>query len=89
VSACYPALTDRIVSFESLPGHFENITVLAGSRSVNETSVQAASNLKQNPNNRPPYGVLSSGADAGVRFTGMGLSSTLAIVVVWLAVNVL
>lgn len=89
VSACYPELTDRGVSFESLNGHFENITVLAGTRSINETSVQAASNLKQNPNNRPPYGLLSSGADAGVRFAGVGLSSALTLLVVWLGVNVL
>jgi hypothetical protein len=89
VSACYPELTNRSVSFESFAGHFENITVLAGSRSINETSVQAAANLKQNPSNRPPYGLLSSGADAGVRFIGVGLSSALALVVFWLGLNVL
>lgn len=64
VNACYPVLTDRVVSFESAPGHLENITVLAGSRAINETSVQAAANLKQNPNDHPPYGLLSSGAGA-------------------------
>ncbi|KAI4845625.1 hypothetical protein E4T44_05513 [Aureobasidium sp. EXF-8845] len=89
VSACYPELTDRGVSFESITGHFENITILAGSRSINETSVEAAANLEQNPNNRPPYGLSSSGADAGVRFTGVGASSVLALVVIWLAASVL
>jgi hypothetical protein len=89
VSACYPQLTDRSVPFESFPGHFENITLLAGSRSINETSAQAAANLKQNPNNHPPYGLLSSGADAGVRIAGVRMSSALALLVVWLGVHVL
>jgi hypothetical protein len=89
VSACYSELTDRSIPFESFAGHFENITLLAGSRSINETSVQAAANLKQNPNNHPPYGLLSSGVDAGVRFTGVGLSSAFALIVVWLGVYVL
>jgi hypothetical protein len=89
ISACYPQLTDRSVSFESFTGHFENLTLLAGSRFINETSAQAAANLKQNPNNHPPYGLLSSGADAGVRFAGVRISSALALLVVWLAVHVL
>jgi len=88
INACYPELTDRIVSFESVPGHFENITIATGSRSINETSVQAATNLKQNPNGKPPYGLLSSGADAGARLGGVEISSALAVVVVWLGVYV-
>jgi hypothetical protein len=74
------------VSFESFTGHFENLTLLAGSRSINETSAQAAANLKQNPNNNPPYGLLS---DAVVRFAGVKISSALALLVVWLGVYVL
>ncbi|KAI4719849.1 hypothetical protein E4T48_03941 [Aureobasidium sp. EXF-10727] len=81
VSACYPELTDRVVSFESVAGHFENISVVAGSRSINETTPQAAANLKQNPNNRPPYGLLSSGA---FRLAGVGVTSALIAGVVWL-----
>ncbi|KAG9604935.1 hypothetical protein KCU77_g3825, partial [Aureobasidium melanogenum] len=86
VSACYPMFTDQVVSFESLPGHFENISVVAGSRSINMTSVQAAANLKQNPNDNPPYGLSSSGAGAGPRLAGAGSTCTLAFVVVWLGV---
>jgi len=89
ISACYPELTGRQISFESFPGHFENITLVTGSRSINETSVQAATDLKQNPNGNPPYGLLSSSADAGVRLAGIGVSSALAFVVVWFGVYVL
>ena len=89
ISACYPELTGEVVSFESFSGHFENISVLAGSRSINETSVQAAANLKQNPNRRPPYGLASSGADAGARLAGVGVSSAMALVVVWLGIHTL
>lgn len=89
ISACYPELTGEVVSFESLTGHFENISIVAGSRSINETSVEAAANLKQNPNNRPPYGLSSSDAMAGVRLSGAGTSSALALVVVWLGVYTL
>lgn len=89
ISACYPELTGEVVSFESFSGHFENISVLAGSRSINETSVQAAANLKQNPNGRPPYGLASSGADAGARLAGVGVSSAMALVVFWLGVYTL
>ncbi|KAK6006600.1 hypothetical protein QM012_007010 [Aureobasidium pullulans] len=84
VNACYPEFTDRVVSFESAPGHFENITVLAGSRSINETSAQAAANLKQNPNEHPPYGLLSSGAGAGPKMMGAGATIASVIVVTWL-----
>lgn len=86
MNACYPVFTDKVVSFESVPGHFENITVLAGSRSINETSAQAAADLKQNPNNDPPYGLLSSGTVAGPRMAGAGVTSALAFVVIWLGV---
>lgn len=89
ISACYPELRDRSDTIQSLPGYFHNITVVAGSRSINETSAQTAANLKQNPNNRPPYNLSSSRADAGVRFAGIGLSSALALVVFWLGVYVL
>lgn len=89
VNACYPVFTDRVVSFESVSGHYENITVLAGSRSINETSAQAAAILKQNPNNDPPYGLMSSGAGAGPRVAETGVTSALAFVVVWLGVWVL
>ncbi|KEQ74127.1 hypothetical protein M436DRAFT_81530 [Aureobasidium namibiae CBS 147.97] len=88
ISACYPELTDRIVSFESFPGHFENITIATGSRSINESSVHAATNLKQNPNGKPPYSLLSSGADAGAKLAGIGVSSALAVVVIWLGVYI-
>ncbi|CAD0097359.1 unnamed protein product [Aureobasidium mustum] len=84
VNACYPEFTDRVVSFESAPGHFENITVLAGSRSINETIAQAAANLKQNPNNHPPYGLVSSGADAAMKLAGVGLTSVWVIATFWL-----
>lgn len=89
ISACYPELTGQVISFESFSGHFENISVVAGSRSINETSAEAAANLKQNPNNRPPYGLSSSDAIAGVRLSGVGVSSALALVVVWLGIYVL
>lgn len=89
ISACYPELTGQVVSFESYTGHFENISVVAGSRSINETSVDAAANLKQNPNDRPPFGLSSSDGIAGVRLSGVGISSALALVVVWLGLYVL
>ncbi|KAG9669736.1 hypothetical protein KCU99_g6452, partial [Aureobasidium melanogenum] len=84
VNACYPVFTDRVVSFESVPGQFENITVLAGSRSINETSAEAAANLKQNPNDHPPYGFLSSGAGAGPRLVGLGTTCTFVLGLVWM-----
>lgn len=86
VNACYPVLTDRVVSFESAPGHLENITVLAGSRAINETSVQAAANLKQNPNDHPPYGLLSSGAGAGPRSARLGIISICMLGLVWMGI---
>ncbi|KAH0365210.1 hypothetical protein KCU65_g6195, partial [Aureobasidium melanogenum] len=86
VNACYPVLTDRVVSFESVPGQFENITVLSGARSINETSVQAAAKLKQNPNNHPPYGLLSSGAGAGPRLMGLGITSICMLGLVWMGI---
>lgn len=89
ISACYPELTGQIVSFESFNGHFENISLVAGSRSINETSVEAAANLKQNPNNRPPYGLSSSDGIAGVRMSGVRISTALALVVVWVGIYVL
>lgn len=84
MNACYPVFTDRVVSFESVPGQFENITVLAGSRSINETSAEAAANLKQNPNDHPPYGFLSSGAGAGPRLVGLGTTCTFVLGLVWM-----
>ncbi|KEQ90264.1 hypothetical protein AUEXF2481DRAFT_84079 [Aureobasidium subglaciale EXF-2481] len=79
VRVCYPMFTDRSVAFESTTGHFENISIIAGQRFINETSVSAATQLKENPNNRPPYG-LSSG-DAAKMFIGFG--GVLGLVVFW------
>jgi len=84
VNACYPELTDRVVPFESVPGKFENITVLAGSRSINETSSEVAAKLKQIPNNNPPFGLVSSGANAAMELAGVGLTSVWVIATLWL-----
>ncbi|KAI5240622.1 hypothetical protein E4T42_08327 [Aureobasidium subglaciale] len=81
VRVCYPMFTDRSVAFESTTGHFENISIIAGERFINETSVSAATQSKENPNNRPPYG-LSSG-DAAKMFIGFG--GVLGLVVFWVS----
>ncbi|KAH0333463.1 hypothetical protein KCU81_g9858, partial [Aureobasidium melanogenum] len=75
VSACYPENTDRSVSIETAPGHVRNIPILAGSRSINETSAELAAKLTQIPNNDPPHGGPSVGAGTGLSSARIGLGA--------------